>query len=282
MSWKCLECGSKSSRLIKTCRRCKSTDIDIDSDATLPMPSAASAKRKPKKDPLAVSEETRKAREAVQAIEHEPESCTPEMLKVMEACNERDDKAANESDSLAKIRIKVDADAFRLAEFMQEVEMHHRREVADYSRKMLVRGVLADVPEGKSFRYGTVIRQVPGMVTVEFTDGERTTISPHAEVESGSAVDVIVQKGAKPTQEERATRVVAPRESKEVDAFGSRLGSVRAIFNATLTKEPKTAAAMHKELKEEYTPGRIRSYMEDLTLRVPDKVGMSELGFFLK
>lgn len=145
MSWKCQECGSKSARLIKTCRRCKSTDIDLDT-------------------------------ELVASVARNTTKTIGEIANEIEAKNENN-------------HVNDNADAARLAEFVRDVALHHRREVVDVRNKTFGKaGALRDVPVGYVFRYGTVISQMPGMVTVQFADGERTTISPDSEVEHGPAV----------------------------------------------------------------------------------------------
>jgi hypothetical protein len=57
----------------------------------------------------------------------------------------------------------------------------------------------------------------------------------------------------------------------EKDRFGSRVGTVRAIFNAALSGKPRTAAELAEEIKaktkQEFAAGRIHSYLLDLSKR---------------
>jgi hypothetical protein len=65
-------------------------------------------------------------------------------------------------------------------------------------------------------------------------------------------------------------------QERKVDRFGSRVGTVRAVFNAALSGKPKTAAAIAEKVG--YPAGRIRSYLAGLAKR-DKRVQKTEKGW---
>lgn len=119
--------------------------------------------------------------------------------------------------------------------------------------------------EKQKERFNTILKAV--------ADGKKITVTQAQAVgTNGTSSKKEGKKSDKPKKEKA-------EPGKGQDEFGSRLGTVRAIFNAALSKKPKTSAEIAEETK--YPSSRIQAYLRDLSSRDP-RVVLTDKGWMLK